>query len=113
MKKLYVSILVATAALAGFQALADALDLQSRAQLRRHQLEQRVAQLPGRLAALRNTAGVENASRQTTLAFATLADGATIADLEAEGINVLIVKGDIAIVEVAYADVERVAKSPA
>lgn len=43
MKKLYVSILVATAALAGFQALADALDLQSRAQLRRHQLEQRVA----------------------------------------------------------------------
>lgn len=113
MKKFFTSILVVAAAFSGFDAAADALDLQSRAQLRRHRLEQRLAQSPQRSSVLKKVAGTVNTQRQVTLAFATLADGATAADLESAGLKVLTVKGDIAIVEVAYADVERVAQSQA
>jgi len=51
-------------------------------------------------------------SEGTTLAFAKLATGATRADLEAEGIIVSTLRGDIALVTVATADLERVAALP-
>ena len=49
---------------------------------------------------------------ETTLVFIKLAQGATRSDLEAEGVNVSTVRGDIALAAVATADLDRVASLP-
>lgn len=107
MKKLF---LLAMAVWGVFSASAGSLDLQSRAALRRHAIQQRVSANPNgaRLISVAKDAATD---RRVTLAFARLADGATTSDLEAEGVRVLACRGDIAIVEVPYSDVERVAAS--
>ncbi len=48
----------------------------------------------------------------TTLAFAKIAQGFTRADLEAEGVYVSSVRGDIALVSLATAELDRVASLP-
>lgn len=49
---------------------------------------------------------------ETTLVFIKLAQGATRSDLEAEGVNVSTVRGDIALAAVATTDLDRVASLP-
>lgn len=104
-------MIIAAAMAVGLSASAEALDLQSRAQLRRHALEQRQSTTSRGLKMKQLAGNRVTANRSVTLAFATLAEGASAADLEAEGMKVLAVKGDIAIVELAYSDVERIAES--
>lgn len=58
-------------------------------------------------------AGSRSGEKATnTLAFAKIAKGYTRADLEAEGVHVSTVKGDIALVNVVTDDIERVAALP-
>lgn len=102
MKRFYLPILVL---LIGADVAAQRLDLQSLSSLRRHRLEQ--------MAATRNplrSIGKKPllATKDVQLAFVTIADGFTQSDLEKEGVKVLTCRENIAIVEVAMNDAERV-----
>ncbi|MDE6110213.1 MAG: hypothetical protein K2F72_08035, partial [Muribaculaceae bacterium] len=108
------SRLFATAALLGIFACAgaqnDALSLQSRAQMRRHGIENSAVN-QGASHKMRKISG-RAAQEQSTVAFLLLQEGTTPSDLAAEGMRVLTMRGDIAVVEVAYADVERCSRLP-
>lgn len=90
---------------------AGVLDLQSRATLTRLRLEQSNGRQARQLKQLR--AGSHQMpsapASAETLAFVSLADGATAADLEAEGMQVMTVIGNIVIVNIPLADAERMA----
>lgn len=103
MKKFYMTVMMAVSLGA---ATAGVLDLQSRFQLQQwqHRLEKKV---PAR-AGVRVGADM-SASPSTTLAFVRIADGYTADDLVADGINVLTVRGRVAIAEVPYAEAEELA----
>ncbi|MDE6498294.1 MAG: S8 family serine peptidase [Muribaculaceae bacterium] len=106
--------LIATAALLGIFACAsaqtDALSLPSRAQMRRHGIENSSAG-PAAANRMRKVSG-RAADAQSTVAFLLLQEGTSTEDLAAEGMRVLTMRGDIAVVEVAYADVERCSRLP-
>lgn len=108
---------------------AEKLDLRSLSDIRQHQLQQS-ASLSGRsegklLRSLRSDAGDkktavkafkgiagEEFNRTGTLAFITLEDGYTGADLEADGVEVLSVVGKIAIVNVPILEAVHVSNLP-
>lgn len=107
MKKIY--LLAATSLFASLTLqAADALSLQSRAQLRRHALEQRMS------AASRSRLKAMNPSEasEKTLAFVTLHPGHSAAELESEGVTVLTTRAGISIVELAYSDAESISALP-
>lgn len=84
------------------------LSLSDKALLRSQRMEQRGllnATNPCKAAPVANVA-------HRTLAMVRLANGFSRADLEAEGVNVSAVRGDIALVSIATTDVERVACLP-
>lgn len=110
MKRLLVITLAASAT---FMAQADALSLQSRAQLRRFAMEQRGLVTSEGRPALKSAAKTVNvAAEKETLAFLTLADGATVAELEQAGVEVLVNRNGLLIVKLAYSNVEAVAALP-
>jgi len=100
MKKLYTLLSMAVAAATIVPASAQ-LSLADRMQLRRHR-----AELP-HTAVTRGSAAVKDAGH--TFGFIRLAAGSSRADLEAEGVTVASVRGDIALVSVRAGDEERVA----
>ncbi len=108
------SRLIATAALTGVFACAvaqtDALSLQSRAQMRRHGIETSTAS-HATADRMRKVSG-RNAGTQCAVAFVLVQDGTSASDLAAEGMRVLTMRGDIAVVELPYADVERCSRLP-
>lgn len=101
MKRIYLSLMAF-----GLVMMASAqsgLDLQSRAALRQHKTEK----VPGHNAYTKalETVGIP-ATHVTGLIK--LAPGATAEQLEAEGVNVVRVRGDIAMVSMPVGDVERI-----
>lgn len=125
--KRFLSLFLLTAS-AALGAGAQTLDLQSRAQIHRHDLlgampanspEARVLYglmtnpdlREGSEQAFARLAASPAAPRTSTLAFLTLRPGTTADDLRERGIDVLMVKGDIALIEVAYADAEAISAS--
>lgn len=106
MKGIYIASLMALTLLS---ASAGVLDLQSRRQLlEREQLRTpRPAMTAGRMKAPAVKASL--AGRETTLAFVKIADGYTADDLRADGIDVLTVRGSVAIANVPYDSAETLA----
>ena len=102
MKKIYLSLLIVGATLSASSQAA--LDLRSRAALRQHQVEN----FPTHDA---YTKALIDANIPTThiTGLIKLADGATAKELEAQGVNVVRTRGNIALVSMPVADVERVA----
>lgn len=88
----------------------DALSLRSRAQLRRHGIENSTSSSAAG-ARLRKVSGTKEHS-QSIAAFLLVQEGTTAEQLAAEGMRVLTMRGDIAVVEVDYADVERCSRLP-
>lgn len=97
------ALLLATSAQAGSK-----LDIGSRMALHRMQLEQK-GMMKAPVKAHRDNPSADG----RVGVFVRLAEGMTAADLEAEGMKVAFVRGDIAVAGVALSDVERVAESPA
>lgn len=90
------------------------LDLRSKARLRQIRLEQK--QTPSPAAGLKALAGKgasDNETRQWVGAFVTMAPGATKEDLEAEGFNVMTVRGNLAVCMVPFDKAETMAASKA
>jgi len=109
MNNKFIAFVLAASAVCPLFAQTDALSLQSRAQMRRHRIEQGVA---GSVSDKMRKVSKNNADSNVTVAFLLLEDGTVAADIESEGMRVLTMRGNIAIVEVAYDDVERCSKSP-
>jgi len=109
MKRMFVTAAVAVTMLG---ASAGVLDLQSRATLQKMRMEQIGGKAAKCLRAVRG-ARVAAPAQTSTLAFVSLAEGASASDLEADGMIVKKVIGNIAIVEVGLADVETMAASKA
>lgn len=107
MKRIFISALVLTAVIA---ADGQALDLQSRATLRRHRLEQRGTMQSQRKLIAKESR--EASSAAGVNAFVTLADGASVDDLRNAGINVVLDNHGILIVNIPYDSVETVAELP-
>ena len=103
--------LLAVAFASMFTVSAQSLTLQSMAKLRQHTLE---SNQPHAVAKVRGRAKAVQAETQatTTLAFVKLNHGYTVSDLAAAGVTVRSSRGTIAIVEVAYSDVEAVSALP-
>lgn len=99
MKQLFLTILLAIVAVADVSA--QKLDLKSISSIRRHELEQS----HGRSLRVK-AAGVA----PVQLAFVTIAPGYSREDLEREGVEVLSVRGDIAIVQTPIGDAVRVSE---
>lgn len=108
MKKFYITSLMA---LSLFSAGAGVLDLQSRLQLmERSQLRPaRAAAAPNGLRAKAQASQAPLTARETTLAFVKIEDGYTADDLIADGIDVLTVRGGVAIARVPYDEAEELA----
>ena len=107
MKKIYITSLMA---LSLFSAGAGVLDLQSRRQLlEREQLRQPRTSVAGSVRQKAQSAKSILTGRETTLAFVKIEDGYTADDLRADGINVLTVRGNVAIAEVPYSEAEVLA----
>lgn len=102
------SILLAV--LLGFSAYGQKLDLHSMSKLRQMQIAGTVkTKSPGlRALAIDNYAQTSSVQR----AFVTIADGYQAADLEEHGVNILSLRGQIAIVEVNSVDVEKISLLP-
>ncbi len=93
---------------------AGVLDLQSRMRLHQLKIEQGNAEVSKKMSKIRaRGAAPAVASEGTTLAFVSLADGFTTADLEADGMKVIAMRGGIAVVSLPLADVEQMAASRA
>lgn len=108
MKKIFLSLLAAGIALTS--VAESKLDLQSRAILRGHKVQERVpVSKDVRLKAVQEL-GIP-ASHITGLIK--LADGASQEQLEAEGVNVVRMRGDIALVSMPVESVERISASKA
>lgn len=103
MKKI---LLVPLALSAILTAEGEALDLQSRAQLRRQKMEQREVIKSARRTMEKNS--TETGTTRVS-AFVTLAEGASAADLEAAGVDVVMNRNGVIIVNMAYEQVEAVA----
>lgn len=107
MKKFYTTMLMALPLLS---ANAGVLDLHSRFELqqRKQFIENRMPKRAGVRSGVAESAQL-SAQRQSTLAFVRIADGYTADDLVADGINVLTVRGRVAIAEVPYDMAEELA----
>ncbi len=91
--------------LMGVDASAQRLDLQSISTVRRHQIERN--SVAGRNM-LRSVGHSTEFTQSSQMAFITLADGFTTADLESAGVEVLSYRGNIAIVKVNIDDASRI-----
>lgn len=102
MKKIYLSLLIVGASLSASSQAT--LDLRSRAALRQHRMEN----FPTHEA---YTKALTNANIPSThiTGLIKLADGATAEELEAQGVNVVRTRGNIALMSMPVADVERIA----
>lgn len=103
MKKFYIVLLALGVAIS---AVAQSkLDMRSRTILRSHKMQQ----LPGYKAQMKalNKLGVPE---NHITGFVKLSDGATAEQLEAEGMHVFSVRGDIALVSMPVTDVERMSQ---
>lgn len=109
MKKL---LTVAIAVSAVLTAQADALDLQSRATLRRHTLEQKNAEKSAPMRLIQQKTGNAGTAATETLAFVTLADGAVPADLEAAGAEILVNREGVLLIKLPYDRAEELAALP-
>lgn len=113
MKKRYFSVLMPAVLAFGLQA--GVLDLSSRFELIRHNatLQQSAKAGPHKaVKALAKAGAAASPERTHTLAFVTMADGCTAADLAADGLEVLTSRGRVAIVRVPYAEAEAQAAAP-
>ena len=105
MKKFYMILLALGVAVSS--VAQSKLDMRSRTTLRSHKMQQ----LPSyklQLKALNKLGVPEN----HITGFVKLGDGATAEQLKAEGMNVFAVRGDIALVSMPVAEVERMAELP-
>ena len=110
MNKFFAIIISTSVTLA---AQADVLDLQSRATLRRHKLEQKNADKSAPRRLISQTAGCTNtAFAEETLAFVNLADDASPADLEEAGIEIMINRGGVLLIKLPYDRAEEIAALP-
>lgn len=110
MKKLLIAAFAASVAMA---AQADALDLQSRASLRRHIMEQKNAEKSGPMRLINQKAGnAEATAAKETLAFVTLAADASTADLEAAGVEILVDREGVLLIKLPYDRVEELSALP-
>lgn len=109
-KTIYTAIMLCVAG----TMMAEGLDLGSKMQLRRIRTEQAQGSEGKSVSPVKKATGAAIATSQTTQVMAMLkfAEGYTDADLEAEGITVLKVRGDIAVVLIPIDDVERAASLP-
>lgn len=104
MKKNYIIILAMSIyALAG----AHRLDLKSLSEIRQEGLKKNLVEHKSK-ANINGLFTPQSISRSTSLAFITLADGFTASDLRKEGVDVLSVRGNIAIVSVALSEAESI-----
>ena len=113
MKKFTISTFALVTAVA---MSAGALDLQSRVMLQRHALEKdkgksEIIQTADGKKSVKHHAPAN--SIESTMAFVRIADGFSRADLEEAGMNVLAVRGNIAIISTPYERAEEFAASPA
>lgn len=92
-------------------AQADALDLQSRAAMRRQKIEQKNAQ--NRSFKRMKTFSATEAQPSETLAFVTLAPGASATDLTACGAEILIDREGVLLVKIPYDSVDALSSSEA
>lgn len=110
MKKL---LTVALAVSVSVMSQGDALDLQGRATLRRHALEQKDAGRAGaRRLLMKNGGTADTSSARVTLAFVTLADGASPSELEAAGAEILVDREDVLLIKLPYDSVEAISAMP-
>ena len=98
---------VALAAVSGMYA--GDLDLQSRIMLKRQAIEQ-AHQNSGIFGIARKAASFSKEQSEYTLAFASINQGYTTQDLEDNGLKVLAVRGDIAIVSLKTQEAPALAK---
>lgn len=112
MRKILLTVVLLAAA-SGITA--GVLDLQSRATLRKLRLEQSNEKDAQTIRHIRAKAGMQGMASvmQETLAFVSLAPGATAADLEAAGMKVENICGGIAIVRLPVSEAERMASADA
>lgn len=113
-------ILSAAVLAVAFVAWADALDLQSRVALQRRLLENNKGKIelqttPDGKTSIRHIAPAANHTdeQQAMMAFVKIADGYSRDDLVDAGMNVLAVRGNIAIVSVAIDNIKQCAANPA
>lgn len=107
MKRFFILPIVLSAMLA---ADGQALDLQSRAALRRHKMEQSGMVRQKYRLAVKESAGTS--SSDGVNAFVTLADGATTADLREAGVEIVLDSKGIIIINLPYDRVEEVSSLP-
>ena len=106
-------LIAAFAASVAMTAQADALDLQSRASLRRHIMEQKNAEKSGPMRLINKKAGnAEATAAKETLAFVTLAADASTADLEAAGVEILVDREGVLLIKLPYDRVEELSALP-
>ncbi len=104
MKKAY--LIIAALGVASF-ANANRLDLRSLSEIRQAGLKQNIVQRKAK-APLYGLAPQNPTTHSASIAFITLADGHSASELEKEGIDVLSVRGNIAVVSVSLSDAEAV-----
>ncbi len=100
MRKYFLTAVVLAAA---FGLSAQKLDLQSLSTLHRHELQH---SRPG----VMRIGTPAKTGPQTSLAFVTIADGYTESDLTEAGMEVISVRGNLAIVKVSMADASRLSE---
>ena len=105
MKKFYMILLALGVAVSS--VAQSKLDMRSRTTLRSHKMQQ-LPSYKSQLKALNKLGVPEN----HITGFVKLGDGATAEQLKAEGMNVFAVRGDIALVSMPVAEVERMAELP-
>ena len=109
MRKFYTTLLMALPFLV---AEAGVLDLQSKLELRnRMHMRGMEVPMPAGVRAKSFQATANLAERESTLAFVRIADGYTAEDLEGAGIEVMSVRGQVAIAEIPYDRAEELAAS--
>lgn len=104
MKKNYFIIAaLSISAIAG----AHRLDLRSISEIRQEGLRKNMVQRKAKSPVNESPTQISS-THSTSIAFITLADGHTVSDLEQEGVDVISVRGNIAIVNVALSEAEAV-----
>ena len=104
MKKIFLSVLLAGVALS--VSAESSLSMENRAILRRHKAMQQI-EMPGNKLQAKAMKQYGIPTSHIT-GLIKLGDGATVEELEAAGVNVVSVRGDIALVSMPMNDVERI-----
>lgn len=109
MKKTY--LIIAALGVASI-AYANRLDLRSLSEIRQAGLKQNIAKHKAK-APFFGSDTQQSTTHSASIAFITLADGHSASELEKEGVNVISVRGNIAIVSVSLSDAEAVSSMDA